>query len=362
MGIERIGVAALLSEEQRLVHDAALRFLRERAPAAPDGSGGRTTLAEMARLGWLDVLGPPPDIATAAAIAETTGRVGALVPYVPALLAAVLLAAPEAAPMRREAVAGSRLIVAALEEGTIADGRIDGEGRLWARLRAVEETHVADVLLVPVANDARLAVLNLSAPGVHVTPASSASGTRRADVIVEGEPVPLLPLAAGAVERARAIGATLRAAELAGAGWAALDLTLAYVRQRVQFGRPIGSFQAVHHHAADMARDLAAVCLLVANAARRFATGEEAIVAAHMAKAKAAAAVPALLRLAHQLTGGIGFYEDYPLAGYYRRVLDLAASYGTAAAHRQALAALAPGSPAALRHGGGHPFPPVVAP
>ena len=357
MGIERIGVAALLGEEQRLVHDAALRFLREQTPAAPDGSGGRTTLAEMARLGWLDVLGPPPDIATAAAIAEATGRVGVLVPYVPALLAAVLLAAP----MRREAVAGSRLFVPALEEGAIADGRIDDEGRLWARLRAIEEAHVADMLLVPV-GDARLAALDLRASGARVTPAASASGTRRADVIVEGEPVPLLPLAAGAVESARAIGATLRAAELAGAGWAALDLTLAYARQRVQFGRPIGSFQAVHHHAADMARDLAAVCLLVANAARRFATGEEAIVAAHMAKAKAAAAIPTLLRLAHQITGGVGFYEDYPLAGYYRRAIDLAASYGTAAEHRRALADLVRTHPAALRHGGGHPFPPVVAP
>jgi alkylation response protein AidB-like acyl-CoA dehydrogenase len=107
-----------------------------------------------------------------------------------------------------------------------------------------------------------------------------------------------------------------------------------------------------------MLRDLVATRLLVAQAAWRLQEGLPAAREVAMAKAKASEAIPALLRLAHQVTGGVGYYRDYPLEGFYRRALDAAASYGGPLEHRRALAELAARDPAALRRPDGpHPGP-----
>jgi len=363
MGLERVGVAALLGEEYRLLHDAALRFLRERRAIAPEANpaSAQAITREMARFGWLDVFANDAGATYAAAIVEAAGRAGVLVPFVAAVVAGVLLRAAGVRDVLDDLAAGRVLVVPAIESAFPNAVALDRNGRASGRLHAVEHVLAADTVLCPVDDGQHLALVEIRTGGSRLVPVPSAGGEYRGDVVLEDAVARLLPLPREALAHARLMGAVLRATELAGIGRAGLDLAIEYARRRVQFGRPIGSFQAVHHHAADMTRELVAVCLLAASAVQRLEKGENAAIAAHMAKAKAAAAIPVLLRLAHQITGGAGFYEEYPLAGYYRRAIDLAASYGTAAEHRRTLAELARMHPAALRHGGGHPFPPVIA-
>jgi alkylation response protein AidB-like acyl-CoA dehydrogenase len=139
--------------------------------------------------------------------------------------------------------------------------------------------------------------------------------------------------AAADIARLQRRGAALKAAELVGIGQAALDLTLEYAKTRVQFGKPIGSFQAVQHHCVDMYRDLQVCRLLAWQAAASDAGAREVA----MAKAKASEAIPALTRIAHQIHGAIAYYCDYPLELFYHRAIAAASAYGNAAQHRRVL-------------------------
>jgi alkylation response protein AidB-like acyl-CoA dehydrogenase len=135
-------------------------------------------------------------------------------------------------------------------------------------------------------------------------------------------------------------GAALKSAELVGIGGAALDLTLQYAKERIQFGKPIGSFQGVQHHCAEMYRDLEVSRLLswqASNAIGEGLAGERDVA---MAKAKSSQCIPALTRTAHQIHGAIAYYRDYPLELYYHRALAAQAAYGDAAYHRRTLARL----------------------
>lgn len=142
------------------------------------------------------------------------------------------------------------------------------------------------------------------------------------------------------VERLLLRGAALKSAELVGIGQAALDLTVEYAKTRVQFGRPIGSFQGVQHHCTEMYRDLTVSRLLAWQAAARLGAGRPADREVAMAKAKTSDAIPALTRTAHQIHGAIAYYRDYPLELYYHRAIAAAAVYGDAGHHRRALARL----------------------
>ena len=142
------------------------------------------------------------------------------------------------------------------------------------------------------------------------------------------------------VEQLLLRGAALKSAELVGIGQAALDLTVEYAKTRVQFGRPIGSFQGVQHHCTEMYRDLTVSRLLAWQAAARLGAGRPADREVAMAKAKTGEAIPALTRTAHQIHGAIAYYRDYPLEIYYHRAIAAAAAYGDAGHHRRGLARL----------------------
>ncbi len=144
-------------------------------------------------------------------------------------------------------------------------------------------------------------------------------------------------------------GACLKAAELLGIGQAALELTLEYAKTRVQFGNPLGRFQAVQHHCANMYRNLEACRLLIYQAATRLSAGQSAEREVAMAKAKTSEAVPVITQLAHQIHGAVGYYRKYPLGLYHDRALAAQAAYGIAWQHRRRLAQLLRQDPRGFR-------------
>ncbi len=160
-----------------------------------------------------------------------------------------------------------------------------------------------------------------------------------------GEPLP--GEAAPALDRA----AVVVAAELVGLCRRALDLTVAYVKERRQFGVPVGSFQAVQHGAAQMLRDTESAAVAVQHAAWVGDHEPERLpAAAALAKASASAAGRSVTAAAIQLHGGIGFTWEAEPHWLYKRAQVDAVYLAGAGAHRARLArAVASGLAAGAR-------------
>ena len=152
-------------------------------------------------------------------------------------------------------------------------------------------------------------------------------------------------------------GAAFKSAELVGLGQASLDLTVSYAKTREQFGGPIGRFQGVHHHCAEMYRDLEVSRLLAWQASASLDEGLAGGREVSMAKAKCSEVVPALTRMAHQIHGAIAYYRDYPLELYYHRAIAAQAAYGDAGYHRRVLSELLSKDPNEFRGEDRHELP-----
>ncbi|WP_228559895.1 acyl-CoA dehydrogenase family protein [Catenulispora pinisilvae] len=124
-------------------------------------------------------------------------------------------------------------------------------------------------------------------------------------------------------------------AEQVGAAQRAFDLTLAYAKQRVQFGRPIGSFQAVKHRLADMFTLLESARSASYAAAFAAVSGQELTVAASRAKAYCSEAFSVIAGEAIQLHGGIGITWEHPIHLYFKRAHATSQLFGTPAWHRR---------------------------
>ncbi len=225
----------------------------------------------------------------------------------------------------------------------------DGEGELSAAARRgdavpvlvldglVPEAHVATHLLV--ADDGELGVAEAGACAVEVVPTMDAT-RRLCRVRVTGATTPLGP-ARPALDAARLTGAVTLAAELVGVAQACLDRAVAHARTREQFGRPIGSYQAVSHRCAEMFVALESARSLTLYAAWAVAEGAaDATLAVSAAKAAAGAAAVACAQSAIQVHGGIGFTWESDLHLYLKRAQSGAALLGTPAEHRRRVADL----------------------
>ena len=120
------------------------------------------------------------------------------------------------------------------------------------------------------------------------------------------------------------------AAELAGIASKALHLTIAYTRDRVQFGKPIASFQAIQHRLVDMWIDAEFACAAVVNAVNAIeaGSGDAAQLAVLAAKARAGDAAFSICRRAVHLHGAMGFTDECDIGLYFKRTIDLNATLG----------------------------------
>lgn len=153
------------------------------------------------------------------------------------------------------------------------------------------------------------------------------------------------PPAAGGVRLAGDAGVAWRrgvlgtAAVLTGLAWRMLDMTVAYVQRREQFGVPVGSFQAIKHALADalVAVEFARPLVLAAGWAQA-AQSQDAAVLASAAKARASDVARRVARTAIQCHGAMGYTTEYDLHVFAKRAWALAPAWGDAAAHRALIA------------------------
>src|SRR3954447_14713062 len=143
----------------------------------------------------------------------------------------------------------------------------------------------------------------------------------------EGHSAPL-PNAVSA-DLVRGVGALMRAAQMAGAMEAVLGLATTYANDRVQFGRPIGKFQAIQQQLALLAEEAAAALVAVESAAISLAEGRQsAELALAAAKIRAGEAAGAVTEIAHQVHGAIGFTEEHFLHNLTRRLWSWRDEFG----------------------------------
>ena len=185
------------------------------------------------------------------------------------------------------------------------------------------------------------------AAGVRVTPVRTIDPTAQAARVelhavgVAGDDVLPGTEVASAVDAAHDRLAVASVAELCGAGERMLEMAVAHAREREQFGRPIGSFQAVKHMCADMLVRLESAKAAVHYAALTIAEQRsDAPLAASAAKAFAAEAIGLLAEDALQVHGGLGFSWEHDIHLFVRRAASVARLHGSADAHRERVATL----------------------
>lgn len=216
---------------------------------------------------------------------------------------------------------------------------------LRGHARSVGDGLAADVLVVPAtgADGPRLFAVPVGQAGVSVAPVVSLDLTRPvADVTFDGATGSVLDgPAESALDGALWTAAGLLASEQVGVAQWCLDTTVAYLKERHQFGRPVGSFQALKHRLADLWQELALARAAARAAADTPGTSDEARLAASLANSLCSTVAVHAAEECVQLHGGIGMTWEHPAHLYLKRAKADQVALGTPGAHRRLLAPLA---------------------
>jgi alkylation response protein AidB-like acyl-CoA dehydrogenase len=365
-----------LSEDQELLLHSAREVLDRECPmsrvrsAMEDPSDACSELFEtLAKLGWTGLALPTPyggaglGMVELAILLEQMGRVLLPAPFFSSAVLgslAIQLAGDESQRERwlPQLAGGALRATVALhgdasawdEQALALPATLVGGAVVVSGIRLfVLDGASAELLLVPVrgpGGELALAALRTDAAGVRVRPMEFIDATRRvAEVELEGARAPAEDvLQSGGpdlLERLLDRGRVALCAEMCGGAARVLELSVEHARTREQFGRPIGSFQAIQHKCADM---------LVAVEAARSATyaaawaldagADDAHLMACMAKAYCSDAYRAVAGQGIQIHGGLGFTWEQDLHLYFKRARACEASFGDAAWNREEIARL----------------------
>ncbi len=356
-----------LTEIQELLAASARDFLVDRAPfdlarAAAAGHAGfdASYWQEIAQLGWTGLmvpeqyggaglgltefgvlleecgaaLAPGPLLETAllgASVIDHYGNEGQKSELLPAIAGGDSVIAPaihEQAP----GWASNRVATTARVEG--------GQWVLRGEKMFVPFADAADIFLVNANtgsgdDDLTLFVVRREDIGdSQVVPMKTASGSPVGQLKLQGTRLPE-DAVLGEVGKGREaadlllhLGAAGRSLQMAGAARRVVDVTVDYVSNRKQFGRPVGSFQAVQHHCANMALAARGILLMARRGAWALSQGQSGGNAALRAKLYANRELPGICSLAHQCHGAIGFTWEHDMHLFTRHALEWRSQYG----------------------------------
>lgn len=341
------------TEEQQMIGETARAFFAENATSertrkamAADGIDRELWTAFCQELG-LSGIGIPESaggvglgLIELAIIAEAAGAQVAALPMLGSLsLSAQAIAAGGSADQQAAQLPGllsGDVIAAYVHDAALqADGNsLTGEAGFVA--------HGASAQLFVVTSNTGAWIVPADAAGVTVTALTTMDQTRPyARVTLSGAPGEPLADAAAALAAAHRAGFVTVAAEALGGAQAALDRTVAYARERVQFGRPIGSFQAYKHRLADLMIEVEQARSAVYWAACTVDEGsDEAELAVHAAKCFAADTFFLCAGNMIQLHGGIGFTWEHDAHLYFKRARAIQSMLGSGEWHRERIATM----------------------
>lgn len=346
-----------MTEEQQLLRDSAERYLRDnydfnrrRDQFHAGDYMSQEHWAAMAEMGWMampfseELGGLGFGMQECAAIAEQFGRFLVVEPLVDSsVIAGTLLTYPgvrlNSTVIEQMATGEAITIVANAEEDaapsfantrttlTRSNGHLHLTGGKVFAAGGGSATHF--VITARLEDQFAYVLVPRDAPGLKVTHYQTYDGRSGANLemdldISEDCLIATGDLAIEAFAHARARVMLMASAEALGAMSAALDTTVDYTQQRIQFGQPLASFQALQHRMADMLIQLELTRSLVQAACRAHDEGsEDAMRLTLAAKVKAAKAARHITQEAIQLHGGIATTDEYIVGHYFKRVTSL---------------------------------------
>jgi len=367
----------ILNEERRMLRDSAQAFLAGRAPVAHlrqlrDGADAKGYSPQLwsafAEQGYSATLVPEDHgglglgVAEAALIAEQIGRTLAPTPFFStAVLAAWLLktagsAAQQAAWLARIAEADTIMALAVDERPRHRSSAIettavreDGDWKIDGRKLLVLDGHVAQAFIVAARTEGGMALLLVPAgtPGLGVERTIMVDAHNAARLTLEGVRVRgdalIGSVATGAalLEQLLDVGRAVASAELLGVADEVFERTVQYLKERRQFDRAIGEFQALQHRAAELFCDLELTRAIVRQALAALDEGaKNAPLLVAQAKARACLTADRAVQEGVQMHGGIGMTDELDIGLFMKRARVLQELFGDAAVQMDRVAAL----------------------
>jgi alkylation response protein AidB-like acyl-CoA dehydrogenase len=367
------------SPEQKLIKDAAREFLEKECPAdlvremEEDELGYSPGLwRKMGELGWPGLIIPEKyggsggTFLDLVPLLEEMGRYLAPVPFFPTVIlgALSLMEAGSEAQKQKilpEVATGRLILTMALIEpdplyhvsGIHLQASPQGNGfLLYGTKIFVPYAHVADYLLCAARTEnvdgkgdvITLFLIDRESPGIRCEPLKTVDWGRQCEVTFDGTKVPAGNIIGKAgegwpvVQKVMEQAIVAQCALMIGGAEKVLEMTVAHAKRRVQFGRPIGSFQAVQHRCANMLVDLDGARFVVYEAAWRLSQALPCALEASTAKAWVNQAYQRICANGHQVHGGIGVIKDQEMYLYSRSAKAAETLWGDTAVHREMVA------------------------
>jgi alkylation response protein AidB-like acyl-CoA dehydrogenase len=367
-----------LDEQQEMLKNFARDFLEKECPeqlvrAMEDDEKGYSPelWQKMAQQGWMGLIipenygGTGMNICELVVLLEEFGR--ALVPG-PFISTVVLGGVPimEAGTEEQKQqflpkiASGDLIMTLALTEPSAkwtADGvqleakKDGGDYVLNGTKLFVQDAHVSDYMVVaartggPGEDGITLFLVDSKSPGIKFEVLKTIAADKQCEVVFENVKVPTANILGEEgkgwpiIEKTMKVATVAACAYLVGLSQMDFDVTLNYAKERVQFGRPIGSFQAIQHKLADAVIDVDGSRFITYKAAWSLQEGEpDAEMMISMAKAWTSDASRRVVAHGQQIHGGIGFTKEYKIQLYFRRQKWMELMWGDADYHRELVA------------------------
>ena len=367
-----------ISETQEMICREARKFLEKECTGRlirdleEDEKGYSPELwRKMGELGWVAMPFPEEyggigsDFLTLILLIEETGRVCLPSPLIPSVILGgmsvlALGSAAQKSDLLPTLANGETIYTLALLEsddnykpsGVHCHAELNGnEYHLKGTKLFVPDAHVADRILVAAKTEPKgsgssgmtLLLLDSKDKGVRVRPLKTFAGDKPCAVELDIR-VPQSAVIGedgnvwAGLKKILEMAAIAKCAEMSGGSQRILEMTLNYVKERIQFGRPIGAFQAIQHHCANMAMDVEAAKVNTYHAAWLLSEGLPATKNVSTAKAFVGEAFRRVGLIGHQIHGAIGFTKELDLELYIRRCMTANVAFGNSDFHKKSLA------------------------
>jgi alkylation response protein AidB-like acyl-CoA dehydrogenase len=226
----------------------------------------------------------------------------------------------------------------------------EGDGYVLSGIKIfVPDANVADTMICAARTgkgetDISLFVVNTPINGLKINPLITMAGDKQCELVFDRVKLPRSSLLGELnrgwplLKKTQLMASVAKCAEMMGGARMVMDLVIPWTKERIQFGRPIGSFQAVQHHCVNMLTYLDTLTFMTYEAAWLISANKPFEKEASMCKAWVSDSHRKLVALAHQVLGGLGFMEEHALGLYFKRAKAAELFFGDADFHRELVA------------------------
>ncbi|MBT7697555.1 MAG: acyl-CoA/acyl-ACP dehydrogenase [Desulfobacterales bacterium] len=369
-----------LNTEQKMLKDSARKFFSKEADSifiremAKDEKGySKAIWKKMAKLDWMGILipeeyeGSEMGLLDMVVLLNEMGYACFTGPFVPTAVLGVTTLLEGADDKQKKSILpkialGKKIVTLAWAEesgqytskGVNAKAEVKDDSYVISGTKLyVPDANNADIIICAARTDSSsensedgisLFIVDAQNDGLNVEVLKTIQGDKLCEVSLNNVKVPKENLVGeegkgwDILKKVLLKAAVAKSAEMIGGGRKVLEMTVDYAKQRNQFGQPIGSFQAIQHHCADMLTYLETSEYMTYQAAWLISEGLSYEKEASMAKAWVSDSYHKLVALGHQVIGGVGFMEEFDIQLYLRQSKTAELAFGDADFHRELVA------------------------